>query len=101
MPAQERAQTTGWLAVLGWSLLAILVLVAAFFYVPQFLLTKVPSLARVTRAWLATAWTLGAFVAACVVGWRATRPQLAMLRKRVTPDNAADLGPEISTRESA
>ena len=49
---------------------ATVVLVAAFFYVPQWLLSALPVASRTGRVWLATLWVLVAFAGAARAGWR-------------------------------
>jgi hypothetical protein len=49
-------------------------LVAAFFYLPQFILTGLTSVDRGARVWLATIWVAFAFGVACYAAWRSTAP---------------------------
>lgn len=66
------ATTWGRAAAVG--LLAVLVLVLLFFYVPHWILTKLPSPAREWRVWMATVWVILALAASSWVGWRTSGP---------------------------
>lgn len=70
--ASERG-TTWWRAA-AVGLVAVLVLVLLFFYVPHWILTRLSSPAREWRVWMATAWVLLALAASSWVGWRTSAP---------------------------
>jgi hypothetical protein len=73
---QTSAQTApGWVRAAGASVLTLIVLVVAFFYVPQWILTKLASPPRGVRVWMATAWMGFAFGLACYSAWRSTAPR--------------------------
>lgn len=71
--AANGATTTWWRAG-GVGLLAVLVLVLLFFYIPHWILTKLPSPAREWRVWMATLWVLLALAGSSWVGWRTSGP---------------------------
>ncbi len=61
-----------WLRAIAASVLTLMVLVLAFFYVPQWILTKLASPPRGVRVWMATAWMGFAFAVACYSAWRSS-----------------------------
>jgi hypothetical protein len=63
-----------WWRAAGVGLLAVLVLVLLFFYVPHWILTRLSSPAREWRVWLATGWVALSLVASSWVGWRTSGP---------------------------
>jgi hypothetical protein len=65
----------GWGRAAGIGLLAVLVLVLVFFYVPHWVLTKLSTPAREWRVWLATGWVVFALAASSWVGWRTSAPE--------------------------
>ena len=74
-PAHDGAPPPiGWGRALVLAMGTVVLLVAAFFYVPQFILTGLSGLSREARVWLATGWTALAFVLACAAAWRFTGP---------------------------
>lgn len=72
--ASATGNATSWWQAAGVGLLAVLVLVLLFFYVPHWILTRLSFPARDARVWLATGWVLLALAASSYVGWRTSGP---------------------------
>ncbi len=66
--------STSWWRAAGIGLLAVLVLVLLFFYIPHWILTKLSAPAREWRVWMATGWVLLALAGSSWVGWRTSGP---------------------------
>jgi len=72
--ASASGTATTWWRAAGVGLLAVLVLVLLFFYVPHWILTRMSFPAREWRVWLATGWVALALAASSWVGWRTSGP---------------------------
>lgn len=70
-------EPTSWGRAIAVSSATVVLLVLAFFYVPQWILTLPAGMTRGVRVWLATGWTAFAFAAACYAAWWYTGPSTA------------------------
>jgi hypothetical protein len=74
VPGRALAAAVTWPRAAAVGTVAFLLLVALFFYVPQFLLAGPIGIVRGVRVWLATGWVLLALAGCAWIGWRTSAP---------------------------